>query len=233
MYLIIDTISKQSLVALGEEGKLVDKIVWSSDFKQSEELLVKVDELLTENEVKRKDLTGVVVVNGPGSYTGIRVGVATGNALGFALGVPVVGVSYLDVLAKYAVVVIGDGQVEGLSFGRNKIVALISSIADKYYYGIYKKRGGEVKLIGDYGNAKLEEILRQKRGVNYLVGELSGDDKEELSSDMVFVKAGYSTEGVVAKLVDLSAKELAGVKEQNLSEPLYINQPNITLPNKK
>ncbi|NQV13799.1 MAG: tRNA (adenosine(37)-N6)-threonylcarbamoyltransferase complex dimerization subunit type 1 TsaB [Parcubacteria group bacterium] len=243
MYLIIDTISKQSLVALGEKGGLVGKIIWQSNYKQSEELLVKVDELLTENGVRQADLTGVVVVNGPGSYTGIRVGVATGNALGFALGASVVGVSYLDILASWAVgenndsipelVDLPAGRQEGLNFGGGKIVALVNSIADKYYYGIYKERRGKIKLIGDYGNDTLEDILEKKRGINCVVGEIDKGARGDLGNDILFLPADYSVGGVVEKLVELGGENLAGAVKDNLCEPLYINQPNITPSNKK
>ncbi|MFH2105233.1 MAG: tRNA (adenosine(37)-N6)-threonylcarbamoyltransferase complex dimerization subunit type 1 TsaB [Parcubacteria group bacterium] len=245
MYLIIDTISKQSLVALGEEGKLVDKIIWQSDYKQSEELLVKIDELLVGSGVGRNDLTGVAAVNGPGSYTGIRVGVATGNALGFALGVPVVGVLYLDVLAGWAV-----GEVEkrlvpepvhselvepiaGLNFGSGKIIALINSIADKYYYGIYKERRGKIKLIGDYGNDTLEDILEKKKGINCVIGKIDKGACGDLGNDILFLPADYSVGGVVEKLVELGGGNLADAAKDSLCEPLYINQPNITPSNKK
>ncbi|MBU1178385.1 tRNA (adenosine(37)-N6)-threonylcarbamoyltransferase complex dimerization subunit type 1 TsaB [Patescibacteria group bacterium] len=236
MDLVIDTISKQSLVALGERGRLVSKIIWPSDYKQSEELLVKIDELLQANKAEQEDLTGVVVVNGPGSYTGIRVGVSTGNALGFTLGVSVVGVSYLDVLAGWAV-----GEVDkdlaaefvgSLSDG-GKFVTLVNSVADKYYYGVYKERRNKIKLIGDYGNNTLENILEKKKGISYVVGEIDENAEKNLRDDILLLSTDYSREGVAERLVELGGEELAGVAKNSLCEPLYINQPNITPPKKR
>ena len=234
MYLVIDTISKESLVVLGEKGRLVGKIVWSSDFNQSEELLVKIDKLLEKGGVERKDLTGVVVVSGPGSYTGIRVGVSTGNALGFALGVPVVGVSYLDGLARYAIGRAADRQSSDHSFALRpsescEVAALVSSIADKYYYGIYKKRGRRVKMLGEYGNAELREILRKRKNVSCIAGVLNEEQEKKLSSDIFYVPADYSGAGVVKKLTELAGERVEAVKKNSLCEPLYINQVNITV----
>ncbi len=59
---------------------------------QSEELLPEIDKLLAKNKVKLKDLKGIIVVCGPGSYTGLRVGISAANALAYGLGIPIVGI---------------------------------------------------------------------------------------------------------------------------------------------
>lgn len=65
-------------------------------------LLVDVDELLLEAGAERADLNRIVVGTGPGSYTGLRMGLITARVLSFTLGVPVAGVSTLDALAHGA-----------------------------------------------------------------------------------------------------------------------------------
>ena len=77
--------------------KITGKKVWRAKTHQSEELLPAVDKLLKQNKLKTEDL-GLIVVNiGPGSFTGIRVGVATANAFGFALNISVVGIKARDI----------------------------------------------------------------------------------------------------------------------------------------
>ena len=65
-------------------------------------VLADVDELMRAAAVEPGDLTGLVVGTGPGSFTGLRMGLATARALAFALGVPAAGVSTLDALAAGA-----------------------------------------------------------------------------------------------------------------------------------
>ncbi|MHC5009647.1 MAG: tRNA (adenosine(37)-N6)-threonylcarbamoyltransferase complex dimerization subunit type 1 TsaB [Planctomycetota bacterium] len=65
-------------------------------------LLPAVQELLVEAELQPSDLDAVAVDVGPGSFTGVRVGVTTGKTLAFALGIPVAGVSSLAALARAA-----------------------------------------------------------------------------------------------------------------------------------
>ena len=61
-------------------------------YRHGEELLARIEALLGEQRVDRRDLGGLVVGTGPGAFTGLRVGIATVKGLAYALGLPVVGV---------------------------------------------------------------------------------------------------------------------------------------------
>jgi tRNA threonylcarbamoyladenosine biosynthesis protein TsaB len=82
----------------GERG-LVAEHRWLADRSRSERIMPLIDGLLRETGVGLKDLGGISVSIGPGSFTGLRVGLSTAKGLGFALGLPLVGVSSLEVLA--------------------------------------------------------------------------------------------------------------------------------------
>jgi tRNA threonylcarbamoyl adenosine modification protein YeaZ len=92
--LAIDTSGTRALVALGtDEDGLIDERRWEAGYRHGEELLTKLDELLTSNGVALADLCGIVVGTGPGAFTGMRVGIATAKALARGLGVPIAGVA--------------------------------------------------------------------------------------------------------------------------------------------
>ena len=76
----------------GLRSVVITKKIWRAKTHQSEELLPAIDELLRKNKVGLKNLGQIIVNIGPGSFTGTRVGVATANALSFALKIPVVGI---------------------------------------------------------------------------------------------------------------------------------------------
>lgn len=97
MYLFIDTsnIEYIMLALIDAQGGVLAKEKIAAKYKQSEKLIKEIERL--GNRIKglksiRESLKGIIVVKGPGSFTGLRIGVTTANALGFSLGVPVVGV---------------------------------------------------------------------------------------------------------------------------------------------
>lgn len=90
MEIQIDTSDKTSITLLNKQGDVVDEIFADLRFSQSERLLQEIDQLLIKNKIKKETLAKVSVHCGPGSYTGIRVGVTTANFLALSLNIPVV-----------------------------------------------------------------------------------------------------------------------------------------------
>ena len=91
----IDTSRPETVIGLN--GKIVS---WISQRNQSKELLPKIGELLKSQKVPKEKVRGVVVNLGPGSFTGLRVGVTVANGFGYGLKIPLVGMSEFDVIKK-------------------------------------------------------------------------------------------------------------------------------------
>jgi tRNA threonylcarbamoyladenosine biosynthesis protein TsaB len=87
------------------------------------EVLADADELLREAGVERTDLGGLVVGTGPGSFTGLRLGLAAARGLAFALDVPVAGVSTLDALAAGA-----PGALPVIDAGRREVFTRVNEV---------------------------------------------------------------------------------------------------------
>lgn len=93
MLLLIDTSKVNSTVALGnKQGEIIDIRKNITKLKLSQTLLSEINLLLRRNRVSFEDLKGIIVVQGPGSFTGLRVGISVANSLGYGLETPVVGV---------------------------------------------------------------------------------------------------------------------------------------------
>ena len=81
---------------LARRGDNLTKIkIWVSERNQSQELLPKIAALLKANRVKPAQLRQVAVNLGPGSFTGLRVGISVANAFGYGLSIPVMGKAHL------------------------------------------------------------------------------------------------------------------------------------------
>jgi tRNA threonylcarbamoyl adenosine modification protein YeaZ len=97
MILYINTTSGEKVyLALGKAGKLIIKKEFKAKYKQSELLLPAIDLLLKKAKVKPKSLDSIVVVKGPGPFTATRIGVTVANALGYAMGIPIIGFKISD-----------------------------------------------------------------------------------------------------------------------------------------
>ena len=92
MLLFINTTdSNKTELALVSKEK-IDKLEFVTNRDLSEKLLPQIQKLLKNKKIKLKDLTGIAVVKGPGSFMGIRTGVATGNTLAYVLNIPIFGI---------------------------------------------------------------------------------------------------------------------------------------------
>jgi tRNA threonylcarbamoyladenosine biosynthesis protein TsaB len=88
----IDTSDKSQIKILLEiDGKSQEEVISDSKILRSEAALPLISKILNKNNLQIKDIKEISVVEGPGSFTGLRVGISIANALGFLLKIPVNG----------------------------------------------------------------------------------------------------------------------------------------------
>lgn len=97
MILAIDTATRVISLALHDGARLLAERTWRTENVHTVELAPQVALLLDQARVRPPDLTAVAVCIGPGSYTGVRIGLAYAKGLGLALGCPVIGLSTFDI----------------------------------------------------------------------------------------------------------------------------------------
>ncbi len=124
--LAIDTSSEICSTAILENDKLIDENNLDNGKTHSENLMPLVDELLKRNGIKAKDLDLIACSVGPGSFTGIRIGVASMKPVADVLNIKIAAVTSLETLAK---------NVE--STEKQKIVSLIDARNNQVYCGIF------------------------------------------------------------------------------------------------
>lgn len=132
--LCIDTSSKLCSVAILEDTTLINKIELDNGLTHSETLMPLIKELLDKCNLSLKDIDLLVSDIGPGSFTGIRIGVSTVKAFSDSLNIPSIGISSLEVLA-YNI------KNEGL------ICSTIDCKNDNCYFALYELSFGNYKVL--------------------------------------------------------------------------------------
>jgi tRNA threonylcarbamoyladenosine biosynthesis protein TsaB len=137
----LETSTKVCSVALSEKGKLVDSITEKADtFSHSERLHLIIDTLVKKNELTFKDLDAISVSSGPGSYTGLRIGVSSAKGLCYALDIPLISIDSLKCLFHYA-----NNQLK--IHDQSLTVCMIDARRMEAFTAIYDFRGYEIKPI--------------------------------------------------------------------------------------
>ena len=97
MYILaIQTACQPYGLAILRDGQCIRQLQLQSDYSFSEDLMLYIDSFLQEAELTYSDLDCIGVAHGPGSYTGLRLGVSVGKSIGFIHQIPVIGVSSLE-----------------------------------------------------------------------------------------------------------------------------------------
>ena len=96
--LLLDSSNIFLSVGLAKDGKVVDKISYEAWQRQSEMMVTEVDNILKRNNVDKSELDAVVVGAGPGSYTGVRIGVTIAKTIAYALKIKLYAKSSLSLL---------------------------------------------------------------------------------------------------------------------------------------
>jgi tRNA threonylcarbamoyladenosine biosynthesis protein TsaB len=97
--LTIDTSTNVMGISLIKDHTVIGETITFINKNHSVRLMPAIDTLMNECNIKPKELTKIVVAKGPGSYTGVRIGVTVAKTLAFTLNIPIIGVSSLKVLA--------------------------------------------------------------------------------------------------------------------------------------
>lgn len=101
--LAIDTATSRIAIATGSPDGVTDGLsTWVAGYRHGETLLPSIGRFLDDQELHRSHLVGIIVGTGPGTFTGLRVGMATAKGLAHGLAIPLVGVSTAEALLAAA-----------------------------------------------------------------------------------------------------------------------------------
>lgn len=132
----IETATKNCSVSLAKDGQtILCKEIAEQGYSHAERLHVFIEEILKETNVKIQELHAVAVSKGPGSYTGLRIGVSTAKGLCYALGIPLIALDTLQVLAHQ------------VSVDNGIIVPMLDARRMEVYSAIFDKNHDNIKAV--------------------------------------------------------------------------------------
>jgi tRNA threonylcarbamoyladenosine biosynthesis protein TsaB len=139
--LAVDTATEACSVALGNSGRIVEQHIYGPR-EHMQQLLPMIEALLDDAGVSLRDVDAIAFGRGPGSFTGVRIGLGVVQGLAFATGLPLIPVSTLATLAQSAV-------TDALRPG-DRILAAIDARMDEVYWGWFELDGeGYVVAVSD------------------------------------------------------------------------------------
>ena len=162
----LETCTKMCSVALSENGKLLDCIENDAEnYIHGEYLTVFIEEILSKNQLLPNQLAGVSFSSGPGSYTGLRIGLSVAKGLCFALSIPLISVSTLKVLAL-------TGKEK---YPNSTLVPMLDARRNEVYCEIFDKELTSIKPLS-------ADVLDEKSYQNFEPFVYFGDGAEKMST---------------------------------------------------
>ena len=162
LILAFETSAKAASVALLEDNKLLGESYQNTGLTHSQTLMVMAEDLLTQCGKTVADLTAVAVAEGPGSFTGVRIGVAAAKGLSWGRNIPCYGISTLEAMA------ISLGVYEG------HVCACMDARRNQVYNALFLAEKGALTRVSEdraIALADLKTELEHLDGPIYLVGD--------------------------------------------------------------
>ena len=230
LILSIETGTDICSVALANDGELMALRESDEGRDHAKKVALFVDELLRETGVQPSDLDAIAVGKGPGSYTGLRIGVSFAKGMCYALNIPLIAIGSLDALTEVAREDFDAGilDIEDEEWARAKLCPLVDARRMEVYAQVFDNEG---KALTDVvAEVVTEESFKQWREDKFVIFGNGAKKCTELLSDAIFVEVAPSARGIVR----LAEEAFKAEKFEDLAyfEPFYLKE-FLVIPSKK
>jgi tRNA threonylcarbamoyl adenosine modification protein YeaZ len=226
MYLAIDTSSDATGLAVTREGQILAEITWHCGRNHTIELLPHLESLLRQSSLNIKDIKGIVVARGPGSFNGLRVGMGTAKGLAFSLGVPIAGISTLEA-AAYQHAECGLPVCAVFDAGRGEIA-----------YAVYRLTDDEWRCLAPKRLATIDDLCNSIKERTIFCGEPTGAMLEQMRAKLgerAVIPVAAAMLRRPAFLAVMGEKRITqGIYDDTATlQPIYLRRPHISQPKSK
>lgn len=167
--LALDTSTRTVGLALYDGTQVLHENVWTSRVYHTVQLAPAIDEALKKSSLSADDLGALAIATGPGSFTGLRIGMALAKGFALARHLPLIGVATLDALA------------EAQPIQEIPLVAVLRAGRGRLAIGWYQAVRGSWKPVSDIELLTTNELAEHIKSPTLVCGELSSEDRFLLS----------------------------------------------------
>ena len=217
----IETATKNCSVSIAKNGEtIICKEIAEEGYSHAEKLHVFIEEVIAESGITVQDLEAIAVSQGPGSYTGLRIGVSAAKGLCFALNIPLIAVDTLQTLASQANV--SDGKIVPMLDARRMEV-----YSEVFNADLVAEREIQAEII-------TEESFKDLSGKVYFVGDCADKCKPVLiKENFIFLEeVKYPSASAMSK-ISFDKYQKSDTVDVAYFEPYYLKDFIITAPSKK
>ena len=215
MLLAVDTSTARAGIAV-YDGEVIAEAVWHAGRDHGRLLMPAVDETLRRIGHRPADVTAVAAARGPGSFTGLRVGLSVAQGFAVALGVPAYGIGSLEVLAS------------GLPPIDRPVWAVLAAGRDRFAIARFDLEHGQYVQAGEVMGLTLDSLLRLVVERCAIVGDLDAESRTRLAAlgDHVWVAPPALSVRRPAVLAELAWRQLRQgcPPGPEAGEPIYLSR---------
>lgn len=217
----IETATKNCSVSIAKNGETIFcKEIAEEGYSHAEKLHVFIEDVIAESGISVQELAAIAVSQGPGSYTGLRIGVSAAKGLCFALNIPLIAVDTLQTLASKANV--SDGKIIPMLDARRMEV-----YSEVFNADLQVERAIQAEIITEDSFSEYNEKV-------YFVGDCAEKCKPLLTKEnFIFLEQiKYPSAGEMSK-ISYDKYQKSDTVDVAYFEPYYLKDFMMTLPSKK
>lgn len=223
LILNIDTASENAHISFAEDGKVLHTLSNGSQKDHASFLQVAIEQLVKSHDLKLKNIDAVAVTSGPGSYTGLRVGMASAKGLCYALKKPLITICTLEVLTASALQLF---QIDNESF---LYCPMMDARRMEVFTALY---GHDLTIIMQPCAMILEESSFEKELSNHKI-IFFGSGSVKWESISKHVNAVFKTVNILPEAMNILSDSMLSEKKFTdlaYSEPLYLKETQTFVP---
>ncbi|MEO8087767.1 MAG: tRNA (adenosine(37)-N6)-threonylcarbamoyltransferase complex dimerization subunit type 1 TsaB [Bacteroidota bacterium] len=221
--LCLETSTTVCSVALARDGRLLALREINAGYSHSENITKFIGEVCSEGNIELKNLDAIAVSKGPGSYTGLRIGVSTAKGLCYALDKPLIAVETLKSLA-------GCCLHSNVLVHGSLLVPMLDARRMEVYAAVFDSTLKEISPVEPVivTENSFHEILRNQKAVFFGDGSAKCKPLFENNPNVSFVDVTISATGMISLAEEKFAKK--EFEDVSLFEPFYLKEAMVGMP---